>query len=311
MSSSTVSQKIQIQAQESARLDAFLAEVLPDQTRSYIQSLIQDGHIRINGEIQTKKSTRLKGGEEVEVLIPAARPMDLKPVDLGLEVLFEDMHFVGVHKPAGVLTHPNHEGHDQTLVHGLLHQIGDLAGIHGELRPGIVHRLDRDTSGLLLVAKSDPAQLALQNLFSSRKIAKHYYALCHGKLQEKSGEIEKPLGRDPRRRTLQKISPDGRNALTRYTCIRSWGNFHLMRIQILTGRTHQIRVHMKSVGLPVVGDQEYGGRLIPRWSKRFLLHSFSLRFVHPLTQEKLYIRCPLPQDMRQVIQRLNRGEIHP
>jgi 23S rRNA pseudouridine1911/1915/1917 synthase len=217
---------------------------------------------------------------------------------------------MAVHKPAGILSHPNHPGQKNTLVHGLLHLGRALSSINGVLRPGIVHRLDRETSGVMLIARTDRAHRALQDAFARREIKKVYFALSYGRLDQLEGEIQLPLGRHPKKRHLRQVDPKGRDSWTRFKVIRSWDRFHFIRLEPLTGRTHQIRVHLKSRGMPILHDLEYAGRPISKWVQRLQLHAFSIKFTHPINGEPIFVRSPLERDMIDVVRRLNRGETY-
>jgi 23S rRNA pseudouridine1911/1915/1917 synthase len=290
------------------RIDIFLSESLPEKSRSFIQSLLSDGHIQVNKKQVEKKSHKLKTGDQVDIHIPMAVALETPAEDMNLTILHEDDHLLAVLKPWGILTHPLHAGKGGSLVSGLLHQCEFLSGINGVMRPGIVHRLDRCTSGVLIVAKEDQTHRKLQEYFSKRTIQKTYYALCYGNVKEDEGIINLPLGRDPKRRTMQLVDDSGREAISHYKVIKSWNKFHFVQIRPKTGRTHQIRVHLQSIGLPILGDTDYNGRFLPKWLKRVQLHSYSIKFIHPVTQQEMFIRTAIDADMISVIKRLNRGE---
>ncbi|MCO4783048.1 MAG: RluA family pseudouridine synthase [Candidatus Cloacimonetes bacterium] len=295
-------------SQESTRIDKFLSEMMPDKSRSFLQSLLVDGHVCVNNKTVVKKSFKLKAEDQIQVHVPMAVALETPAEEMNLKILYEDDHLLAVLKPWGILTHPLHPGQGGSLVSGLLHQSEFLSGINGVLRPGIVHRLDRCTSGVLIVAKEDQTHRKLQEYFANRTIQKTYYALCYGSVKENEGIIHLPLGRDPKRRTMQMVSDSGREAVSHYKVIKSWNKFHFVQIRPKTGRTHQIRVHLQSIGIPILGDTDYQGRYLPKWLKRVQLHSHSIAFVHPVSKQKMFIRTSIDADMVSVIKRLNRGE---
>lgn len=294
--------------QTSTRIDRFLSESMPDKSRSFLQSLLLDGHICVNKKTIQKKSFKLKEGDEVDIHVPMAVALDTPAEDMNLNILYEDEHLLAVLKPWGILTHPLHAGKGGSLVSGLLHQCEFLSGINGVMRPGIVHRLDRCTSGVLLVAKEDQTHRKLQEYFANRTIKKTYYAICYGNPSQQEGIINLPIGRDPKRRTMQKVDEEGREAISHFKIIKTWNKFHFVQILPKTGRTHQIRVHLQSIGIPILGDTDYQGRYMPKWLKRVQLHSRSIEFIHPVTQQRIFVRSSIDADMISVIRRLNRGE---
>ncbi|MBM4154255.1 MAG: RluA family pseudouridine synthase [Lentisphaerae bacterium] len=287
------------------RLDVCLARILPEHSRSRWQGLIADGRVKINGEIVTKARTTVSGGDRVDYEIPPPRASALVPEDRPLDVLFEDQDLLVLNKPPGWVVHPGpgHEG--GTLVHALLHHCPDLSGIGGELRPGIVHRLDRDTSGLLLVAKSQRAHRALVEQFKERKVTKEYVAIVFGRPEPETGTVRTLIGRSASNR--QKMTTDtehGRTAITRYAVVASNERISLVRLWIETGRTHQIRVHMTHIGHPIVGDAMYGARKKESASigaSRQMLHAERIAFTHPISLEDLEFSAPLPDDMRAIL----------
>jgi len=290
------------------RLDRFLAKNLEDSSRTYVQSLIVDGNVRVNGDRILKKNHRIEPGDSVEVNFPEPVELSLRPRDVGLKLLYEDDDLLFIHKPAGILTHPNHAQQEDTVVHGLLHLGVNLSSINGVLRPGIVHRLDRETSGVMVIARTNTAHQNLQEAFAKRRIQKVYFAICYGREIPVEGEVNLSLGRDPKRRNLRRVDPNGREARTRYQILKSWDRFHFLRLEPASGRTHQIRVHLKALGIGIAHDREYGSRPIPKWVQRLQLHAFSLRLTHPIQGVEMLVRSPLEEDMQSVILRLNRGE---
>lgn len=281
-------------ADKGKRLDAFLHERLPEFSRSRLQSWIRDRRVRVNGDA-AKSSHALRGAERIEV-----EPADLPALkahaeDLPVVVLYEDAGVVAIDKPAGMVVHAGAGVHTGTVVNALLHRFASLSGIGGDLRPGIVHRLDRFTSGVLLVAKTDAAHQSLAQQFASRTVEKVYLALVEGVL-EGSGRIQKPIVRDPRNRARMTARlSTGRSALTDWQVMETFEGFTLLQIRIGTGRTHQIRAHMASLGHPVAGDRLYGAKA-SLWN-RFFLHAHRLGFRSPATGEPVLVESPLPAEL--------------
>jgi 23S rRNA pseudouridine1911/1915/1917 synthase len=310
------------------RLDQFLAAALAPVSRSRVQLLLEQGDVLLNGA-HPKSSLKLRGGEQI-VITGDPHPAPLKAVaeDIALDVVYEDADLAVVNKPAGMMVHAGSGANDDernrgTLVNALLHRFRALSSTGGDLRPGIVHRLDKDTSGLIVVAKNDAAHTALGRLFSGRKISKTYIALVHGAVERPKGTINASVGRDPIRRTRMTTRPteNARTAVSHYDVVRRisnrFGKFTLVEVRIETGRTHQIRVHMASMGHPVVGDTLYGasGQIteqnIPRKQEadklrlgRNFLHAAQLKFEHPVTGKPLHLEAKLPQELEKFLARL-------
>lgn len=295
------------------RLDQVLATLLPDQSRSHIVRLIEDQKVHIDGRAVRKKSHSVHSGSQIVVEIPSPSSVDLTPHDMPISVLHEDEAIIVVDKPAGLVVHPGAGHETETLVNALLHYVKDLSGIGGELRPGIVHRLDRDTTGVLVIAKSDTAHRALTSHWNSEKVEKEYVAVVYGTPKESSGTIERPIGRDPRDRKRMAIVSGGRPAITSYRVDESLRHVSVLRCYLKTGRTHQIRVHLKSLGHPIVGDPVYSG---PQWKgvpdkrlqraladfPRQALHARRLRLPHPITGDSMTFEAPIPEDMANLIE---------
>jgi 23S rRNA pseudouridine1911/1915/1917 synthase len=279
------------------RLDVFLARRLPDLSRAHAQRLIADGHVRVDGD-SPKPSLRLEPGARVEVERPAPAPVTVQPEAIPLAVLYEDGDVIVVDKPAGMAVHPGPGHTSATLVNALLAHCPDLAGIEGSLRPGIVHRLDKDTSGLLVVAKNDHAQLALTAQMAERTAHKEYLALVQGS-PPPSGTIDAPIGRHPGQRKRMAIVAEGRPSRTHFRALGPVGGDTLVLATLETGRTHQIRVHFAGIGHPVVGDTVYGRR--SDLLDRQFLHAWRLGFRHPRTGEWLQLEAPLPEDLRAAL----------
>ncbi|MGB9496689.1 MAG: RluA family pseudouridine synthase [Dissulfuribacterales bacterium] len=293
------------------RLDKFLALKDLGLSRSQIQHLIQDGHIKVRGCARTSSSLRVHAGDCIDVHIPALRPLSVEPVPIPFAILYEDSHLLVLEKPAGLVVHPGAGEEDHTLVHGLLHHCRDLSGIGGYLRPGIVHRLDKNTSGLMVAAKDDETHRGLAGQFKEGKIGKTYLALVSGRLRDKSGRADSAVGRHPVNRKKMSIrSGNGRSAITEWQVVEEFRGASLLSLKIRTGRTHQIRVHMSSMGHPVLGDSLYGGPTEFRIGgaviqiRRQMLHAACLQFTHPVTGEKMKWESNLPEDMTSVLERL-------
>lgn len=281
-------------ADRGKRLDAFLHERLPEYSRSRLQSWIRGGRVRIDG-VADKPSTLIRGGEAIE-LEPANLPaLNAYAEDIPLSVLYEDAAVVAIDKPAGMVVHAGAGVHGGTVVNALLHRFSALSTVGGDLRPGIVHRLDRFTSGVLLVAKTDAAHRDLALQFSSRQVEKTYLALVEGALSG-GGHIEKPIARDPanRARMTARLAT-GRHAITDWKAVERFREFTFLEIRIGTGRTHQIRAHMAALGHPVAGDRLYGAKASP-WN-RYFLHAHRLGFRSPASGERVVVESPLPPDL--------------
>jgi 23S rRNA pseudouridine1911/1915/1917 synthase len=290
------------------RLDVFLAQRLENLTRSQIQLLNRSGAIRVEGQTD-KSGYRIRGGETIEVDLRALAPSPIKAEQIPLQIYFEDRDIAVIEKPAGLVVHPGSGTSGATLVHGLLFHFQHLSDAGGETRPGIVHRLDKKTSGLLLVAKNNVAHGRLSKDFQDRKIQKTYIALVHGRLGRQTGTIELSVGRHSTVRTkMTANAARGRAAFTEYRVMEEFRGFSLLEVKIKTGRTHQIRVHLSAIGHPVAGDDVYGERsykeFINRFGRfdRYFLHSVSLRLNHPMTGELLEFHSPLPSELQKLLE---------
>jgi 23S rRNA pseudouridine1911/1915/1917 synthase len=308
------------EALEGERLDRVVA-LLTGASRAAAKALVEDGHVTHNGATATAGRARVATGDRVEIdTVPAVGdPQGSLPTaepEVAFEVVHEDRHVVVIDKPAGLVVHPGAGRTSGTLVNALLGQVKDLSGIGGVLRPGIVHRLDRGTSGLLVIAKDDATHRDLARQFASRRVEKEYLALVLGVPPRAKGEIALPIGRDPvHRKRMSVRAPKGRAALTRYSVVEALDGAALLRVRLHTGRTHQIRVHLASIGHPVAGDETYGGRREPpsrrassrealRSLRRAALHAARLAFEHPATRERVCFESPLPADISEVIESL-------
>ena len=273
--------------EEGKRLDQFLA-VHADVTRSRAEKLIRDGCATVDGAIPAKSGVALRAGQQVRIVLPEVKPVAVEAQDLPLEVVYEDDDLAVVMKPSGMVVHPAAGNPDGTLVNALLMKLSGLSGIGGELRPGIVHRIDKDTSGLLLVAKNDRSHLALSEQIKAHSVERAYKAILIGHLKEPEGDVSGPIGRHPTDRKKMAIVPGGREAHTHYTVLEELRSACLIEARLTTGRTHQIRVHMASLGHPVLGDPVYGPARSPYPVEGGqLLHAYKLGFTHPTTGERL------------------------
>jgi len=290
------------------RLDIFLTQKLEKLTRSQIQVLNRSGAIRVDGR-QGKSGYRIRGGEAIEVDLESLTPTPITPEQIPLQIYFEDQDLAVIEKPAGVVVHPGSGTKTGTVVHGLLFHFQSLSTAAGTTRPGIVHRLDKKTSGLLIVAKNNVAHARLSKAFHDREIQKTYYALVHGKFKRDSGSIELSIGRHRSERTKMIAGkPSGRSALTQYRVLENLRSFSFLEVEIKTGRTHQIRVHLAAIGHPVVGDDVYGEPSYKEFVKKFpelnryFLHATRLRFTHPTTGTALEFHSPLPTELQKLFQ---------
>jgi 23S rRNA pseudouridine1911/1915/1917 synthase len=303
--------------QAGERLDRWLARRLPALSRARLQALIAAGAVLLDGRV-ARPSARVKAGEVVSVTVPAPDAAVPQPEDIPLAVVYEDPHLVVVDKPAGLVVHPGAGTAAGTLVNALLHRVKDLSGVGGVLRPGIVHRLDRGTSGLIVVAKDDATHQDLARQFASRSVEKEYLAVVLGRPRRATGTIEAAIGRDPvHRKRMSVRAPRGRAARTTYTVAELLDGSALLQVRIHTGRTHQIRVHLASIGHPVAGDAVYGGRRLPGNASTRLrevlaaldrpaLHAARLAFRHPITGERVSFESPMPDDLSTALDRLRR-----
>jgi 23S rRNA pseudouridine1911/1915/1917 synthase len=289
-----------IQITEAAiRLDKYLAKVYTDLSRSYIQKLIEQGYIMVNG-YGAKVSQKLNTGDKISFSLPHPEPISLAAEPIPLNIVYEDNDLVVLNKPAGLTVHPAPGHTSHTLVNAMLAHCPDLAKFGDSLRPGIVHRLDKDTSGLMVIAKNSPAQQNLINQFKTRSVYKGYLVLVKGKLTPTRGIIEAPIGRHPANRKLMAVVTSGRQARTGYRVKEYLDNYTLLEVTLETGRTHQIRVHLSAIGYPVVGDPVYGVK--SAHLKRQFVHAYRLGFHIPSSGEFKEFTCELPQDLKQALE---------
>jgi 23S rRNA pseudouridine1911/1915/1917 synthase len=303
------------QAADGYRLDRALGELFPEHSRTYLAQIVGESCVRVDGKTVTKPSYRVEIGQTVEIDFPAAAPSTIESQDLPLAILYEDPDVVVIDKPPGLVVHPAAGHPDRTLVNALLFHVKDLSGIGGELRPGIVHRLDKDTSGVMLIAKHDDAHRKLTANWNTDLVRKEYLALVYGTPSSDRGTVDAPIGRDPRDRKRMAVVNDGRRALTDYEVAARLRYASLVRCRLRTGRTHQIRVHMKQLGHPIIGDPVYSG---PQWRgipdkkmqrilaafPRQALHAAKLTFAHPRTGETVTVEAPMPEDFRALLDAL-------
>lgn len=296
--------------EEGLRLDQFLAQMLTAQSRSYLQKLIRQGNILVNGKTK-KPSYDVKEGDEIIVTLPTPIPLDVQAEDIPLNIIYEDINLLVINKPAGLVVHPATGHFDHTLVNALVHHCDkNLSGIGGVLRPGIVHRLDRDTSGCIVVAKDDTTHNDLTKQFQERKVNKEYIAIVAGWVKELRGTLSTIIGRHPVHRKRMAVRYDiGKDAITSYEVLERFQKAALLNLKLSTGRTHQIRVHMAHIGHPVLGDEEYGkkkSRLEGVEIPRQMLHAYKLGFTHPVRNEWMEFTAPIPQDMEDLLNYLRR-----
>ncbi|RRD40980.1 RluA family pseudouridine synthase [Leptotrichia sp. OH3620_COT-345] len=281
------------------RIDIFLSGKTA-LTRSRIQQLIKDGNVKVNGK-DTKPSYKIEENDKIEFIIPKIKEVEIKPENISINIIYEDTDIAIINKNAGLVVHPAQGHYSGTLVNAILYHIKDLSGINGEIRPGIVHRLDKDTSGLIVIAKNDKAHINLTKMFQEKEIKKTYLAILKGKLNKKNGKIITQIGRDPNDRKKMTVIRDdnkGKTAITNYNVISQNNLFTLVKVYIETGRTHQIRVHMKYLGHPILGDRVYGRK---DSEKRQMLHAYKLEFLHPVTREPLKFISEIPNDFKNAL----------
>ncbi len=288
------------------RLDKLLTQHFPEHSRTYFQYLIDQGSVLING-MPIKKRTKPKVGDEIEICFLLTPELSLVPEAIPLDILYEDDHLLVINKPAGMVVHPAPGNPNGTFANALLHHCKQLQGFSDSLRPGIVHRLDKDTSGVLMAAKTYEMHQALIECFSTRKIKKTYLAICLNKPQE--GTISASIGRHPVNRKEMCVSLEGKSAVTHLTLLAHKAPFSLVKLEPITGRTHQLRVHLDHVKCPILGDMVYGSIPTNRHHdvKRQLLHAYQLNFTHPFNQKKLSFTAPIPEDMTQWISTISQG----
>ena len=288
------------------RLDAFLASSLDGLTRSQATRLIESGEVAVNGRA-VSKSYKLAGGEDIAVTLPEPEPVEAVPQDIPLDVVYEDADVIVVNKPSGMVVHPAPGHPDGTLVNALLyHCAGTLSGVGGALRPGIVHRIDRDTSGLIIAAKNDAAHQYLSAQLADHTLARTYECIVVGALREDRGTVDAPIARHPTDRKRMAVVAGGREAVTHWEVIARYPGYTHVRCRLETGRTHQIRVHMAYIGHPILGDTVYGAKKDVPGLTGQCLHAVGLRFLHPRTHEVVELSCPLPEEFTRMLQKIRK-----
>lgn len=292
----------------SKRIDKYLSSVLDGKSRSYIQGVIDDEKVNVNGKI-VKSNYKLKTNDVVNLEIPEPTELEVAPENIPLEILYEDKDVIVVNKPQGMVVHPAPGAYHGTMVNALLYHCKDLSGINGVIRPGIVHRIDKDTSGILVVAKNDNAHNILAEQLKDHSMTREYYALVEGIIKEDEGTINKPLARHPKERIKIAVIEGGREAITHFNVIERFKDYTLVRCILETGRTHQIRVHMAYIGHPLVGDPVYGYKKQKFKLQGQMLHAKVLGFIHPSTKEYIRFESPLPDYFEDVLNKLRASSL--
>jgi 23S rRNA pseudouridine1911/1915/1917 synthase len=294
--------------QAGVRLDAYLLEqYFQDKSRNFVQQCIKDGQIKVNDHI-VKTGYLLKANDQILIDILQPEPLKLDAVDLKLDIIYEDQDLVVINKPQGLVVHPASSYHEPTLVHGLLHQVDELSSMNGIIRPGIVHRIDKDTSGLLVVAKNDVAHQRLSEDLSKHTIERVYIALVYGVIKENEGTIEAPIARHPKNRLKMAVLPDGKKAVTHFKVLERFDRYTFIECHLETGRTHQIRVHMQFINHPIVGDPIYGPKEVIGDEGQFL-HAKTLSFMHPTKKEHMTFHAPMPLSFEIMLNKLREGSV--
>ena len=290
---------------QTGRIDKVLTSLEPEITRSQLKNLINDGHVTVNGQA-VKPKYKVQAGDKISLVKPEPQSLELTPENIPLDIVYEDDDMIVVNKPQGMVVHPAPGHPDHTLVNALLYH-SPLSTINGTFRPGIVHRIDKDTSGLLMVAKNDLAHQSLAEQLRNKTNKREYLALVYGQIKEDEGTIDAPLGRNPQDRKKQAVVKGGRHAVTHFKVIKRYDNFTLVKCILETGRTHQIRVHMKYIGHPLVGDPLYGPRKVIGKDGQFL-HAALLGFKHPRTGKELVFEAPLPENFQKMLDKLDKQQ---
>lgn len=290
------------------RLDAYVSSLKDNISRSNAQKLIKNNKIFVNGK-NVKESYKVKENDEIRIIIEEPKKSSLKPENIPLDIIYEDNDIIVINKPKGMVVHPGNGNHEGTLVNAVLAYAKDLSGIGGELRPGIVHRIDKDTSGLIIVAKNDEAHKNLSEEIKNHEVTKIYTCLVRGNISEDDATIDMPIGRDKNDRKKMAVTEDGKKAITHFRVLKRYGNYTLLRVKIDTGRTHQIRVHMAKIGHPIIGDEVYSNGKNEFNVHGQMLHSTYLKFKHPVTGKELELEAPLPQYFQDVLEQLKERQI--
>ena len=291
------------EANQNIRLDKVLKNLIPDKSRSYLSQLISEGKVIVNGKT-CKPSDVIKLNDEVEVLDSEPKNLDISATNMNLDIVYEDEEVAIVNKPKNMVVHPANGNYDNTLVNGLLYELEELSEINGVVRPGIVHRIDKDTTGLLMIAKNDLASKSLTEQLKDHSCKRRYHALVHGVINEQKGRINAPIGRDKNDRKKMAVVKDGKEAITNFTVLKRFKEYTYIECALETGRTHQIRVHMQFIGHPIVGDQTYGRRKVVGDQGQFL-HAKIIGFVHPRTNEWMEFDSQIPYYFKEFMEKLN------
>lgn len=287
------------------RLDSYISKSNLDLSRSMVQKLIKENRVFVNGKNE-KESYKIKVNDNITIQIEEPKSSKLEAQDIPLDIIYEDNDIIVINKPKGMVVHPGNGNPDNTLVNAVLaHCKGSLSGIGGEIRPGIVHRIDKDTSGLIIVAKNDKSHINLSEQIKNHEVTKIYTALVKGNISEDEATIDMPIGRDKKDRKKMSVTRDGKEAVSHIKVVKRYGNYTLIRVKIDTGRTHQIRVHMAKIGHPVVGDEVYSSGKNEFGVKGQMLHSTILKFKHPISGKEIMIEAPLPQYFEDVLSKLD------
>ena len=291
------------------RLDSYISKSNLDLSRSMVQKLIKENRVLVNGKNE-KESYKIKVNDNITIQIEEPKSSKLEAQDIPLDIIYEDNDIIVINKPKGMVVHPGNGNPDNTLVNAVLaHCKGSLSGIGGEIRPGIVHRIDKDTSGLIIVAKNDKSHINLSEQIKNHEVTKIYTALVKGNISEDEATIDMPIGRDKKDRKKMSVTRDGKEAVSHIKVVKRYGNYTLIRVKIDTGRTHQIRVHMAKIGHPVVGDEVYSSGKNEFGVKGQMLHSTILKFKHPISGKEIMLEAPLPQYFEDVLSKLDEKNI--
>lgn len=290
---------------QTGRIDKVLATTLSNHSRSQITQWLKEGYVMVNDEV-TRANYKVKSGDRIVINVPAPKELELVAQEIPLEIVYEDEDVAVINKPQGMVVHPSAGHPDQTLVNALLYHLTSLSGINDVVRPGIVHRIDKDTSGLLMVAKNDDAHLSLAKQLKDKTSLRKYVALVHGSIGHDKGRIDAPIGRSKVDRKMQAVREDGKEAVTHFQVLERFKDFTLVELQLETGRTHQIRVHMQYIGYPLAGDPVYGPKKTLKANGQ-LLHAKLLGFKHPRTEESMIFEAPLPEAFEEILENLRKN----
>ncbi len=298
-----MAEMIELTGEKGIRCDKFISENVEGVSRSYIKKLFDEGEVFVNGKARDA-SYKLKDGDKIVFELPEPKVIEAKPENIELDIVYEDESVIVINKPRGMVVHPAPGSETGTLVNAVLYHAKDgLSGINGALRPGIVHRIDKDTTGLLVVAKTNDAHIKLSEQLTDRTLSREYYCIVHGNIKEDKGTVDAPIGRSgDDRKKMAVTDKNSRTAVTDYFVEERFGKYTLVRCKLRTGRTHQIRVHMKHIGHPILGDKTYGIKKEEFSLEGQLLHAGKIGFIHPRTGEKVYFTAPLPEDFRSVLE---------